>query len=234
MGIDVVRGREFDRLDDRMSKGVAVVNETLAERYPEWEDFQIGVLGQNGLTDIRNAGAAEIKGLEADVFWRATPGFTVSGGVSLLDAQTTINFCKADALGNTVFDCVGADLLAPPGTELPLTPEFKGNLTARNEFMLGDFDAHLQGSLVHQSSAWSDLRLIEREILGKMPSYTTLDFTGGLGRGNWTLELFLKNATDERANIQRYAQCQIQVCAPAVYIVPVQPRTFGIRFGQKF
>lgn len=33
MGIDVVSGREFDVLDDRSSRGVAVVNETLAARY---------------------------------------------------------------------------------------------------------------------------------------------------------------------------------------------------------
>ncbi len=38
MGIDIRRGREFDLLDHRDSKGVAVVNETLAERYFPGED----------------------------------------------------------------------------------------------------------------------------------------------------------------------------------------------------
>ena len=38
MGIDVVNGREFDVLDDRASRGVAVVNESLAQRYFPDED----------------------------------------------------------------------------------------------------------------------------------------------------------------------------------------------------
>lgn len=38
MGIEVIEGREFDRLDDRQSKGVAVVDEALAARYFPGED----------------------------------------------------------------------------------------------------------------------------------------------------------------------------------------------------
>lgn len=38
MGIEVRRGREFDVLDHRDAKGVAIVNETLAERYFPGED----------------------------------------------------------------------------------------------------------------------------------------------------------------------------------------------------
>lgn len=38
MGIDIVRGRDLDALDDRTSKGVVLVNETLAERYFPGED----------------------------------------------------------------------------------------------------------------------------------------------------------------------------------------------------
>ena len=38
MGVDVTRGREFDAFDHREAKGVAVVNETLAERYFPGED----------------------------------------------------------------------------------------------------------------------------------------------------------------------------------------------------
>jgi putative ABC transport system permease protein len=38
MGIDVVAGRGIDRLDDRTSKGIAVVNQTLVDRYFPGED----------------------------------------------------------------------------------------------------------------------------------------------------------------------------------------------------
>jgi iron complex outermembrane recepter protein len=47
---------------------------------------------------------------------------------------------------------------ARKGTELPVSPKFKGNLTARYEFPLGSFDAHLQGALVYAGKRWADLR----------------------------------------------------------------------------
>jgi len=56
---------------------------------------------------------------------------------------------------------------APKGTRLPVTPEFKGNVTARYEFVIGEFDAHLQGAMVTQTSSWTDLRLFERGLIGE-------------------------------------------------------------------
>ena len=64
---------------------------------------------------------------------------------------------------------------------------------------MGDFDAHLQLAAVYQGSAWSDLRTEERELLGKQPSYTIVDFAAGFENDSWGLELFVKNAFDERA-----------------------------------
>ena len=37
-----------------------------------WDDFQFSYLGQNGLTEIRNANSAQIDGLERDLSWAAT------------------------------------------------------------------------------------------------------------------------------------------------------------------
>jgi predicted permease len=45
LGIDLVSGRVFDRLDDRTSKGVAVVNQTLVDRYFPGEDPIGAVIG---------------------------------------------------------------------------------------------------------------------------------------------------------------------------------------------
>src|SRR5690606_38368677 len=59
--------------------------------HEEWEDFQFALLGQNGLTEIKNANQARIRGLEMDVNWAATYNFTLSGGVAFYDSELTEN-----------------------------------------------------------------------------------------------------------------------------------------------
>ncbi|WP_198096600.1 hypothetical protein, partial [Clostridioides difficile] len=58
--------------------------------------------------------------------------------------------------------------------------------------------------------------------------------SAGAAKGAITVELFVKNLFDERANLTRYAECTTSVCGHAIYIVPQAPRTIGIKFGHKF
>ncbi|GAC1330459.1 MAG: hypothetical protein NVS1B6_20200 [Steroidobacteraceae bacterium] len=51
---------------------------------------------------------------------------------------------------------------------------------------LGSFEAHVQGSLMYQSSIWPDLRSVERAILGKQGAYGVADFTAGVARNGIT------------------------------------------------
>ncbi|MGH8177501.1 MAG: TonB-dependent receptor domain-containing protein, partial [Steroidobacter sp.] len=199
----------------------------------EWEDFQFSLLGANGLTEIKNANQARINGLEMDMSWAATNQLTLSGGAAFLDSELTENYCGfVDANGNPETNC--PDPEAPDGTQLPVTPKFKGNLTARYKFPLGSFDAHVQGSFVHVGKRKSDLRLVERDILGDLDSYNVADFSAGMGNGTYNVELFVSNAFDERAEIGKFALCAEAVCGPQTYIVTNLPRSFGVRFGQKF
>lgn len=198
--------------------------------YEKWKDFQFSFLGANGLTEIRNAGQAKMTGVETDAMWRATEGLTLSAAASYIDAQLDEDYCN-DKLTNPT--CSGS-LQAPAGQQLPITSKFKGNATARYEWDAGDVHAHVQGAWVYQSKSYADLRTIERDIEGAMPSFSTFDFTGGVKRDNWFVEAFLKNAFDERGNVSRTTQCAIQVCGAQTYIVPTKPRTIGIRFGQNF
>src|SRR5690606_5792596 len=101
--------------------------------HEEWEDFQFALLGQNGLTEIKNANQARIRGLEMDVNWAATYNFTLSGGVAFYDSELTENYCGfVDENGNPETVC--ADPEAPSGTQLPITAKFKGNVTGRYAF----------------------------------------------------------------------------------------------------
>jgi iron complex outermembrane receptor protein len=198
--------------------------------YDKWNNFQFSFLGANGLTEIRNAAQADMKGVETDFNWRATPALTVFGSAAYTNAKLTKPYCGDEADNPT---CAGT-VEAPSGTRLPVTPKYKANVSARYEWDVGAYVAHIQGSAVYQSSATDDLRTLESSIIGKLPSYTTFDFVAGVKRGNSTVEVFLKNAFDKRGEVTRTTECAIQVCGPETYIVPIRPMLVGVKFGQDF
>ena len=198
-----------------------------------WDDFQFALLGANGLTEIKNANQAEISGIEMDVQWAVNYNFTLIGSVAFYDAQLTANYCGfTDDNGVPVTEC--DEPQAPDGTQLPITAKVKGNLIGRYAFDWGDYQAFFQGAVVHEGERKSDLRLVERDILGDLPAYTTLDLAAGIGKDNWKVDLYVRNAGDKRGESSRFAQCAEAVCGEQTYIIPIQPRTFGVRFSQQF
>ena len=201
--------------------------------HQKWDDFQFALLGANGLTEIKNANQAEINGLEMDLQWAVTYDFTMTAGAAFYDTELTENYCGfTDDAGIPVTDC--DDPQAPAGTRLPITAKFKGNVTGRYNFDWGDYGAFVQGAVVHEGERKSDLRLVERDILGDLPAYTTLDLSAGFGKDNWKVDVYVRNVTDKRGEVSRFAQCAEVVCGQQVYIVPIQPRIFGVRFSQEF
>lgn len=219
--------------------------------WQDWDDFQFSFLGQNGLTNITNAGGARIWGIEADVEWAVTEGLLLSGGVTLLDGELTKDFCKSlDANGEPIVPvsaCIanaiangGTTPAAPIGTDaaakgttLPVVPDYKINLTGRYNFDIGDYGAYFQSSLVFQGETRSALVPEEEAILGRNRAYQLVDFSAGVETERFHAEFYIDNAFDERADIARTTQCDAKICARP-YIITNQPRTIGIRFGQKF
>lgn len=204
--------------------------------YQEWDDFQFSFLGSNGLTNIVNAGGAEIKGAEADFSWVATDRLLLGGSVTFLDSKLTKDFCEnLDTTGLPLppDECDPVSF-APKGTELPIAPRFKGNVIARYSFPLGSFDANLQGAYAYESKRRSALLPADEDSLGgPNRAYGVADFSFGLGKDNYRIEMFIENAFDERADITRFAQCDEQICTHP-YIVTNQPRTYGLKFSQRF
>ena len=201
----------------------------------KWKDFQFSYLGPNALTIITNAGQAQIRGLETDLEFAATEGLTLSGGFSVLNAKLTQTFCGDPANCRLPGD-PGEEQFAPSGTQLPVTPKLKADLTARYAFaMPGGYQANVQASAVYSGARWADLRIIARDALGKMPAYTIADFSAGLEKNGLTAQLYVSNVFDERAVLNRYSECDVSLCGViAIYDLPNQPRTIGLKFGQKF
>ncbi len=221
-----------------------------------WKDFQYTILGPNSLPEIHNANQARIRGLETNVNWKATDDLLLTGSAAWYDAKLTANYCgKAfQATGEPITNCpVGSTVdgfffpdgpQAPKGTRLPITPKFKANLVARYGFDFQGMDAYVQGALVHVGERTSDLRLTERTLLGNLPAYTTFDLSFGIKRSNWALDAFIENAFDTKGELGRFSECTPTVCAAQGqvaaypngqhYVIPVQPRTYGLRFTQDF
>ncbi|HTQ13600.1 MAG TPA: TonB-dependent receptor [Rhizomicrobium sp.] len=195
-----------------------------------WNNFQFPFLGPNSVTIVLNGGEARVKGFEWEADWLPVDGLTLSTSGAYNDGSLTKPFCK-----DSTVVCTDAIANAPTGTQLPITPMWKINGTARYEWNVWNgYTAHLQGSFVHESGTWSDLRLAERALLGKNKAFTTFDFTTGIGQENWMLELFVQNLTDDRAQLGRYAECTPGTCGFEPYILTAQPRTIGLSFSQKF
>ena len=73
----------------------------------------------------------------------------------------------------------------------------------------------------------------ETVLGGPNRAYGVADFSTGFGNDSFSVELFVNNAFDKRADITRFAQCREEICSKP-YIVTNQPRTVGVKFGQKF
>ncbi|PJI87308.1 TonB-dependent receptor [Sphingomonas koreensis] len=192
----------------------------------DWSAFQFSFLGPNSFTIIQNGPDARIYGVEMDA--NASFGglnLTVSG--SFTDAKTRQDLCATQVCSGT-----GTDVLAPKGTRLPVTPRFKLTGTARYSMPMGSGRGYVQGLVAYQSSASSDIRVAKAAALERLQSYATGNLAIGYELADYSLELFAQNIWDERGQITRFQQCG--ACDQRPYIVPITPRTIGIRLGAKF
>lgn len=209
----------------------------------DWKDFQFSFLGPNSLNIIQNGGNARIRGLESELEWAITRGLDVSANLTWLDPVLTTNYCGTQG----VTDCANLSTselylpgnvwtgpLAPKGTNLPVTPKFKGNVTARYAFApVGEWLPFGQVAVVYQTQTSPSLRGDWTRIMGMMPAYALVDLSGGLSRGTFSVQLYVSNVADRRAQLSRFTATTTSV-DPQTYVVPAQPRTIGVTVSQKF
>ena len=205
-------------------------------------NIQLSFLGANGLTEIRNAGVARIRGLEMDAGFR-TGGFSLNAGFSYNDAKSQRDFCK---IANATFNCstAGNELLAPSDSRLPVTAKVKGNAIARYEFPIADWNGHVQLAVNHIGGRRSDLRPVQNAIKGNLDAYTTADFSIGVKKDAWDIEAFATNLFDTRGVVNTGVQCLETVCGTGVtastptggafYDVLIKPRVIGLKFSRDF
>jgi len=202
--------------------------------YEKWNDLQYAEQAAGaGITNIMNVGGARVYGIESDLQLRPVAGLTITGSGAFNDAKLTTDF------GNP-----GKGNFAPAGTRLPVQPRFKGSATVRYEMPVGSVDAFIQGSVNTQSNSTSLLGVGDDSVFGNSPGFTTADFSVGGKKGDYTFQLFIQNAFDERGSLSHNAQISPADfentfgygASPAHYTrtYPIKPQYFGLKIGKKF
>ena len=210
----------------------------------DWKNFQFSFLGINSVTIIENGGNARIRGIENEIEFQATEGLNLATNFTFLDPRLTTDYCgETDPVTHQVISsnpCPGFNgkpaftPRAPAGTNLPVTPKFKGNVIARYSFpAMADWKPNVQAAFVYQTQTAPQLRVADARAVGMQPAYGVVDVSAGVERNGMNLQLVVSNATDKLAQLTRFEQCTIAVCTQQ-YAIPIQPRTVTIKFGQRF
>jgi iron complex outermembrane receptor protein len=214
--------------------------------HEKWDNFQFSYLGPNSVTVVQNAANATIKGVETEVEWAVADGWLLSAAATYLDAKLTSNFCGSFLPGTAtlITNCptqvnsfadgtTTTGPLAVAGQQLPVAPKIKANAVARYSFAVMDWNAFIQGAYVHQGSSEPLLRLVDEQHLGELPAFNIVDLSTGAEKNGLSVQLIVTNVADERAQLTRFGQCTPTTCTQN-YVIPNQPRTIAIKFGQKF
>ncbi len=212
----------------------------------DWKNFQFSFLGLNSVTIIRNAGNARIRGIENEIEFAATANLTLSTGFTFLDPKLTQDYCNEpdpanpneQAHSNPCPAGLGGATpytpLAPAGSNLPTSPKFKGNIVARYELNpIADWQPNVQAAWVYQTQTRPALRTGDVAVIGMQPAYGMVDLSAGVEKNGMNIQIIVDNVADRRAELNRFTPCTVDVCTRP-YAIPSQPRTIGIKFGQKF
>ena len=159
-----------------------------------------------------NAADAEIKGVEGDFIYYTVAGLILSGAFSLLDTEITKSLIPT------------GDIIV--GQELAFAPGFQGNISARKEWDLeAGNTGYWQAQFTMSDKSYSDIMAPNR---AEQDSYNLLNPRAGITNDDWFAEVYVDNATDERAEISNTFVFDRQ------RVAIIRPLTVGLRYKLKF
>ncbi|MGH9205215.1 MAG: TonB-dependent receptor domain-containing protein, partial [Acidimicrobiales bacterium] len=228
-------GWKTEWLDRRVQFNGAIYRE-------DWKNTQISIFdpGITGnLTFTTNGGNYRVKGLETSVVARVTHGLTVTAAAAWNHTELVDEAVIPDLTGKPIdFATVvpGRPLVNPAGVKgdpLAGAPPFQGNLRARYEFTLGDYDAFVQLGGQHTAHQFSSTDRLTKDLQGNSiaynnPDYSTYDAAVGIAKDAWTVQLYDQNLTDKKADL--FANARQWYKAVTVN----RPRTLGLAFTYSF
>jgi len=203
----------------------------------DWDNFQFGFLDftVSNLTIVQNVGNSQTRGVEWDLAWAVSDANTVTFAGSYNDAELKTDFWRRQSEQEE-----GLPANAPKGTPMPYVPKLQLTGIWRSNFDLGSQPGFFQAAASYTGGRWNDLDTLNVPARQKMGSYILVNLSGGIEKDNWTLSLYVNNLFDERAEIDisdpGYGGISNLQRPPGHVWTTLtnRPRSFGIRFGQRF
>ena len=210
----------------------------------KWKDYQLEVVdpssrlcgsenappepncGQPWQKVVANVGNAKSQGVEVQFDWAASENFTLGANATWLDAKLT--------------DDVEIGVLVPAGSRLPLSPKWKGSAYAQYDWDVDWFGGSSTWLRLQWSYTGNMLNQVEPLTVDdgpapqiKQPSYNIGDLRWGLDHGQWSMQLYINNLTDERAVLFANPY-EMDYFFGRSRVTVNRPREFGIRWIQRF
>ena len=181
----------------------------------EWTDIQVSQFDPTNisiLTFVENAADADISGFEADVLWYPADNWTIAAALSLNNTKI-------------VKDVSQTVPIVDIGSPLPLSPERQYNIRLRKD---GTFKGNPSYTQFAYKSASETYNSFESAKVLEQADYQVLDLAFGMTLNDTDIEFFVRNLTDERANLYYNDQDDIP------RITTNRPRNMGVRISRKF
>ena len=191
----------------------------------DWSNVPLAIYAPaiSNSTFVVNGPNARIKGITTDLIWRATHELTLSGNLTYNDAKIVGYGGLPTAFQPQPGDSATALTLEPIGSPLAMSPKWGGNIRARYEHEMSNattffaqIGAQFVGSSVTQTIKASAIPL---------QGYTQADASVGLKRDGWSVDLYINNLTDKRAQTYASADDNIKLYSTS------RPRTIGVRLN---
>ena len=189
-----------------------------------WDKIQQTVLLACGFPFLANAGAARSQGAEIDINARVIDDLTLEFSAGYDDAKFT----------ETV-----SGVLFQSGDRIPQVPRESAQLGADYEFPISnDIAGFAHADYRYVGNSWSTNNALTNPATGRVvplirPSYRIADLRGGIKYGKTEYALYIKNLTNEYANLSDTNAISLQATGQSrVAISP--PRTIGLEFRYRY
>ena len=164
--------------------------------YTEISDLQANNLDNStgvNITRLTNAGDVETSGIEADVTWKPVLGWTIAGGIALINAEIAEFNCPRDTDPAQCTDRSGLDVA--------YAPDLKYTLTSNYSWMFDNMDVIWNVNYSYTDDVTGGLPGNDGSVnpTTQLPDYGLLDSSVAFSFADdqYRLSLFAKNITDE-------------------------------------
>ena len=220
-------GWKTEWLDRRLQFNGAVYQE-------DWNNVQMhifdpGVTGN--LTFTTNGPNYRVRGAETSFVARVTHALTVTAAASWNSSDVVKTLALVNPSTGQPINIVNP--FGALGSSLALSPPFQGNIRARYEFAINEYQAFWQVGAMHQAHSYATVDKVSTTLQGASvafddPGYSTYFASLGISKDAWQAQLYGDNLTNTRADlVSDYSET---VKANTIN----RPRTLGLRFSYKF